>query len=210
MAQGTHDFVHDPRNDAILIIVNGTLVPRACKPGETVDQLLCDFRREGSKMIVADLIIWTGGIRGSATLEKIGIPLDQRGKRIEVGPTLEVSGKKNVFAIGDSVLLMDPKTKQPVPWLAQAAMKHGIVAAKTILARLSGGREAVYDFPVYPVIVPLGGKCAIAKIGRLTLFGAKGWLIKEVANLRYFLSILPLPVAVKKWWHGALMYSKND
>jgi len=29
MAQGTHDFVHDPRNDAILINVNGTLVPRA-------------------------------------------------------------------------------------------------------------------------------------------------------------------------------------
>src|SRR6476660_1333661 len=28
MAQGTHDFVPDPRNDAILINVNGTLVPR--------------------------------------------------------------------------------------------------------------------------------------------------------------------------------------
>lgn len=29
MAQGTHDFVPDPRNDAILINVNGDLVPRA-------------------------------------------------------------------------------------------------------------------------------------------------------------------------------------
>lgn len=29
MAQGTHDFTPDPRNDAILINVNGTLVPRA-------------------------------------------------------------------------------------------------------------------------------------------------------------------------------------
>ena len=29
MAQGTHDFVPDPRNDAILININGTLVPRA-------------------------------------------------------------------------------------------------------------------------------------------------------------------------------------
>ncbi len=29
MAQGTHDFVPDPRNDAILINVNGALVPRA-------------------------------------------------------------------------------------------------------------------------------------------------------------------------------------
>ncbi|WP_298466492.1 aminotransferase class IV [uncultured Erythrobacter sp.] len=29
MAQGTHDFAHDPRNDAILINVNGDLVPRS-------------------------------------------------------------------------------------------------------------------------------------------------------------------------------------
>ncbi len=29
MAQGTHDFAPDPRNEAILINVNGTLVPRA-------------------------------------------------------------------------------------------------------------------------------------------------------------------------------------
>ena len=29
MAQGTHDFSPDPRNDAILISVNGTLTPRA-------------------------------------------------------------------------------------------------------------------------------------------------------------------------------------
>src|SRR6218665_3229511 len=29
MAQGTHDFVPDPRNDAILINVNGDLLPRA-------------------------------------------------------------------------------------------------------------------------------------------------------------------------------------
>lgn len=187
-----------------------TLVPRACKPGETPDQLLCDFRHEGSKMIVGDLIIWTGGIRGSATLEKLGIPLDPRGKRVEVGPTLEIPGRKDAFAIGDSALLMDPATKQPVPWLAQAAMKHGIVTAKTIMARMAGEKDASYAFPAYPVIVPLGGKCAIAKVGRVTLYGKWGWLLKEVANLRYFLSILPIPVAVKKWWHGALMYAKND
>ena len=29
MAKGTHDFAHDPRNETILINVNGTLVPRA-------------------------------------------------------------------------------------------------------------------------------------------------------------------------------------
>lgn len=186
------------------------LVPRACKPGETTDQLLCDFRKEGQMLIDADLVVWTGGIRGGMTLEKLGLPLDARGRRVEVGPTFEVPGKPRVFAIGDSALLMDPKTKQPVPWLAQAAMKHGAVVARTIVARYGGGEDAAYDFPAFPVIVPLGGKCAIARVGRLTLRGVWGWLLKEVANLRYFLSILPLSTAFQKWWHGALMYSKND
>lgn len=187
-----------------------TLVPRACKPGETVDQLLCDFRHEGQKMIVADLIIWTGGIRGSSTLEKLGLPLDARGKRVEVGASLEIPSMQDVFAIGDSALLMDPATKQPVPWLAQAAMRQGEVVAATILARLSGDADATYGFPAFPVIVPLGGKCAIAKVGSHVLRGTWGWLLKEVANLRYFLTLLPLSEALKKWWHGAVMYTKND
>ncbi len=186
------------------------LVPRACKPGETSDQLLCDFRKEGQMTIDADLVVWTGGIRGSMTLEKLGLPVDARGRRVEVGPTFEVPGKPRTFAIGDSALLMDPKTKQPVPWLAQAAMKHGAVVAKTIAARYRGGADAAYDFPAFPVIVPLGGKCAIARVGGVTLRGVWGWLLKEVANLRYFLSILPLSTAFRKWWNGALMYSKND
>jgi NADH dehydrogenase len=189
------------------------LVPRACKPGETADQLLCDFRKEGQMTIESDLVVWTGGIRGSKTLETLGIGLDARGRRVEVGPSLEIAGKPGAFAIGDSALLMDPKTKQPVPWLAQAAMAHGAVVARTIAARIVGGPDAVdaaYGFPKYPVIVPLGGKFAIARVDGVTLRGVWGWMLKEIANLRYFLSILALPTAFKKWWHGALTYSKND
>lgn len=187
-----------------------TIAPRPLKPGESNDALLCDFRGESEKQVEADAIVWTGGIRGSSALEKLGLPLDSRGKRLEVGPTLEVPGKKDVFAIGDAALLMDPATKLPVPWLAQAATAHGQVVAKTVISRLAGGSDAEYRFREYPVIVPLGGKCAIAKVGGLTLKGWLGWLLKEFANLRYFLSILPLRPAIVLWWRGAKMYSQND
>ncbi len=189
-----------------------TLAPRACRPGETVDQLLCDFKKEGSKSIDADILVWTGGIRGGSTLETLGVPLDPRGKRIEVGPTLEVPGRPGVFAVGDAALLMDPRTKRPVPWLAQAAMVMGSCAAASIARRVRGeaGAAAAYPFKAYPVIVPLGGKFGVAKVGNVTLRGFWGWLLKEGANLRYFVSILPFWAAVRLWWKGALMYSKND
>jgi NADH dehydrogenase FAD-containing subunit len=89
-------------------------------------------------------------------------------------------------------------------------MRHGETAARTIAARVSGGKDSSYEFQAYPVVVPLGGKYAIAIVGGLTMVGFWGWVLKELANLRYFLSILPLGPALKKWWHGALMYAGND
>ncbi len=186
------------------------LVPRACKPGETADQLLCDFKKEGQMEIAADMVIWTGGIRGSAALEKLGVVLDARGKRIEVGPTFALPDKKNAFVIGDSALLMNPVTKQPVPWLAQAAVHEGEIVGRTIAARLSGGKDSSYVFPTFPVVVPLGGKYALAVVGGMTFVGFSGWVLKELATLRYFLSIMPFGLALRKWWHGALIYAGND
>lgn len=197
---------------AVKKVQKGSVViaPRPLRPGETVDQLVCEFRGEAGRTIDADILVWTGGIRGGMTLEKLGVKLDDRGKRIEVGPTLEVQDRKDAFAIGDAALLMNPKTKQPVPWLAQAAMIEGKTAAQTIINRLTEGADVPYPFPDFPTVVPLGGKYAVAKVGTMKFMGFTGWLIKEVANLRYFLNILPLTGAVRLWWHGAKLYAQND
>ncbi len=199
-------------DSAVKEVMDGkaVLVPRACKPGETVDQLVCDFKHRGSMTVDADIVVWTAGIRGSAALEKLGLALDPRGKRIEVGPNLEAKDRPNVFAIGDAALLVDPRAKRPVPWLAQSAMTMGETIARTVVARAAGGPDAAYPFRRYPVIVPLGGKYAVANVAGMTFKGRAAWLLKEAANLRYFLTILPFISAIRHWWRGAMIYSKND
>jgi len=187
-----------------------TLVPRACKPGETPDKLLCDFTSAGSMTIDADLVIWTGGIRGSSALESFGIPLDARGKRIEVGPDFAVAGLKDVYAIGDATVMMNPDTKLPVPWLAQAALDQGSTLAQIIIAALRGDNAPVYRFKTFAYAVPLGGKCAYVHAFGMTFRGTLGWCMKELSVLRYFLSIMPLSDAVSHWYKGAKMYSGND
>jgi NADH:ubiquinone reductase (H+-translocating) len=187
-----------------------TLAPRACKPGETPDQLLCDFTKDGSKTLPADVIVWCGGIRGSSMLEKLGLPLDERGKRIPVNEALEVQGRENVYAVGDCALLVNPVTKLPAPWLAQAAMAHGDIAARRIIAKRLGGDMPTYGFPHYPVVIPLGGKyCLAVAFGRVWS-GFPGWVIHELATLRYFLSIMPPLKAVRHWWNGAVIFAGND
>jgi NADH dehydrogenase FAD-containing subunit len=133
--------------------------------------------------------------------------------------------------VGDAVLLMNPATKQPVPWLAQSAMAMGRVAAGRIALLLQKKRLAeegtpvicaqhgtlpcgcgapVYGFPVFPVVVPLGGKfCAAAAWGR-SFVGFSGWVIHELATLRYFIRVMPFWRGVGYWWRGATTYAAND
>jgi NADH dehydrogenase len=194
-----------------------TLAPRTCKPGETPDQLLCDFTSEGERRMESDLVIWCGGIRGSSSLEPLGFTLDARGKRIEVPASLEVPGLSGVYAIGDSALCMNPATKMPVPWLAQAAMAMGRTVAARIAAEIGSDASTaenaalpVYAFPVFPVVVPLGGKyCAAVAFGR-TFMGFSGWCIHELATLRYFITVMPMLRGIAYWWRGARMYAVND
>ncbi len=187
-----------------------TIVPRACKPGETTDQLLCDFQKEGEKVLDADLVLWCGGIRGSSSLEALGLSLDARGFRVEVGPTLEAPNKQNVYVIGDSALLIDPSTKQPVPWLAQAAIAMGETSGKSVLSRVSGGDAVAFRFPKFPAVVPLGGKYAVATAFGRKFKGSVAWFLHEAATLMYFLGILPPWTAVRLWWRGTVLYTRND
>jgi NADH dehydrogenase len=204
--------VHVHLDTAVKEVMHGkvTLAPRPCRPGETVDQLLCEFKHDGAKTVDADLVVWSGGIRGSSTLERLDVTLDERGRRIPVDASLAVPGRTDAFAIGDSALLMDPKTKLPVPWLAQAAMVMGRTAADSVINRMAARPDASYRFPTYPVVVPLGGKFAAAKVGGRKLRGLPGWVIHELAALRYFMSILPFWSAIGLWWRGTVMYAKND
>jgi NADH dehydrogenase len=207
-ALGVHVYLDSAVKEAGLDRV--VLVPRACKPGEDPSTLVCDFRAAGEKVIDTDIVVWAGGVRGSMTLEHLGLPLDPRGHRLEVGSDFSVKEKTDVFALGDSAVLIDPATKRPAPWLAQAAELQGKILGRTIASRLHGKPDSVYEFPKYPVVVPLGGKYAIAFVGNMKFIGFWGWILKELANLRYFLSILPFGAALGKWWNGAVVYARND
>lgn len=188
------------------------LAPGPLNSGESAEVLLCDFRPESENIFAADMIVWAGGIRANSLLEKVGLPVDKKG-RVRVADTLEVQGweRQNIYALGDCALLLNPQTNLPVPALAQAAIACAKVAAKNIIYDLEGFKSRVhYTFRSFPTITPLGGKNALATYGERHIWGLLGWMLRRAADLRYFLSILPLGKALKIWLTGALIYSHND
>ena len=92
-----------------------------------------DFK-DGSSMPV-DLVIWAAGVSGNPVLRQWGIPIGRAG-RIEVNGDTRVVGFENVFAIGDSSVIVD----NPLPQLAQPAIQMGKHSAHQI-TRLHRGLE---------------------------------------------------------------------
>ncbi len=188
------------------------LSPRPLQEGESPESLLCDFSSEAEKEFGAELLIWAGGVRANQLLSASGFDVDRKG-RVVVSDTMEVKGREreNIYAIGDCAALADPKTGALVPALAQAAIAEACVAAKNIIYDLDGlNLREHFKFKNFPTIAPLGGKNAIAVIYGLQLGGFAGWLIRQAADLRYFISVLPLFKAIKLWLYGAWVYIKND
>ncbi|MGN6166713.1 MAG: NAD(P)/FAD-dependent oxidoreductase, partial [Solirubrobacteraceae bacterium] len=50
--------------------------------------------------IDAGLLVWTAGVKANPIVARFGLPLDNTG-RVRVGPTLQVEGRENVWALGD-------------------------------------------------------------------------------------------------------------
>jgi NADH dehydrogenase len=156
----------------------------------------------------ADVFAWCGGIKPSSTLEHLGLPVGPKGHLI-VDENFLVMGSKNIFAIGDNAQIKAGDGF--VPALAQAAYKEAEHVVKNIRRCIEGKALSPWNPPKsWWSIVPLGGKYAAAKIGPFKMMGVLAYLLRKLADLRYWLLILPPLPAFRVWFSGANTYIKND
>ena len=161
--------------------------------------------------ISGNAVIWTAGVQANKLAAAIhGLILTPRGKVI-VDEYLRVKNGDMVFALGDIAEQIDPKTQKPVPGLAYVAQAQGSVVAHNIRAHMRGKKLRAYIPEYRSWIAPLGGKFAVAHIGNTaTVSGRMGWLARNLVDLRYFLSILPMKKALNLFRKDIMLFSKND
>ncbi|HZZ99097.1 MAG TPA: NAD(P)/FAD-dependent oxidoreductase [Candidatus Paceibacterota bacterium] len=166
---------------------------------------------KSGQLMTGTIVVWTAGVRPNELLSSIqGLPLTAH-KRVQVDQNLRVPGLDGVYALGDLAEFIDPKTQKPVPGLAYVAQHQGEVVADNIVASMRGKQAKTYHPDYESWIAPVGGKYAVAHINKgMTVSGVSGWLVRGVADLRYFKSILPLPKALKLFTKDLLLFSKND
>lgn len=170
-----------------------------------------------------DILIWAGGVKASDILSKSGIKTDERGRIIVGNGNLRLTTPENSkvskisYAIGDNISLIDAKTGKSTPGVARAAIIQAGIAASNMFEEIKKAENNSYQPKLkeyrpykYPYVVPVGGKYAIAKIGRFVFFGFLGWILKGLIEMNYLLSIMPPKKAFKIWLKGLKIFAQND
>ncbi len=161
-----------------------------------------------------DILIWTGGVTTNPLVRSTFGKAVAKNGALPVNEFLQSPVFPYIYAAGDNAAFMDPTLGKPAPWLAQVAFDQGKIIGRNIAAVLKGAPQKKYSLRVKGVIIPIGGKYAILKIGSsekaFVLKGFSMWMLRRLVDLRYALSILPFVRAVKKWIHDTHVFVGND
>jgi len=170
-----------------------------------------------------DVLIWAGGVKAPEIISTLPIKIEEKGRAEVIDemeclpetPNLKMHGQ--VYALGDAVCFHDQKTSLPIPGVAQAAIAQADVVAENIFrsimsreGRLRNIRMISYAPKQFPYIIPVGGKFAVAKVGRFVISDKYGWILKMIVELKYFISIMPIRMALETWVRGIRIFIKND
>lgn len=170
---------------------------------------------ESGKIIPFDIFIWTGGVKNPMIIQKLPLRFDSE-KRIKTMEMLECLPRDEktkfggeIFALGD--LVADG------PQAVRTAISQADIVAKNVIKKIRLEQKLStryspesYKPKVFPFIIPIAGKFAIAKIGPFVISGFWAWILKGLVELNYLISIMSFWKALKIWLKGLKVFIQDD
>ena len=139
---------------------------------------------KGGADICAGILVWAGGVRAPELLAGAGLPTGSGG-RVQADPFQRVPGEPDVWVVGDSALMLDPKTGRPLPPTADLALREGETAAAAILARLRGEDPARVLNPMTRNAVSVGNERGAANLLGIEIRGRPAHALKDLIEWEY-------------------------
>jgi NADH dehydrogenase len=143
---------------------------------------------QSGEWIAAGTLVWAGGVRAPKLLEAAGLP-SGAGGRIQVDQFQRVAGHPNIYAVGDSALLLDKTTGRPVPPTADIALRSGETAALALTAVLQGRMPERVLRPITRNAISVGRRNGAADLLGVKLKGRLALTIKDLIEWEYRQSI---------------------
>lgn len=151
----------------------------------------------GGERVESRSVIWAAGVQSSPAAQWVQASADRAGRAI-VGGDLRISGRGDIFVIGDCASAVGADGK-PLPGVAPVAKQQGEYAARAIVALLKGKSLKPFVYADFGAMATVGRKAAIADFHGLHLKGFIGWLVWSAAHI-YFLIGFRNRIAVTLDW----------
>jgi NADH:ubiquinone reductase (H+-translocating) len=230
IARGTlqHDFRRiDPRTSRIVLIEGG---PRLLP---TFPPALSDYARrslqamgveiELNRMVIgcdahgvtldggrieAGTVVWAAGVVASPAAKWINAAYDGAG-RIKVKADLSVPGHEEIFAVGDTALVVQADGR-PVPGIAPAAKQMGHYVGSVIAARVAGrAAPASFAYRHLGDLATIGRKSAVVKLGVFQLTGFLGWVFWSAVHIYFLIGLRNRFVVALNWLWSYLTFQRG-
>jgi NADH dehydrogenase len=153
--------------------------------------------------IPARTLVWAAGVRASPDLERLGLPLDERG-RVVVGPTLQVEGADDVWALGDGAAVPNTRTPGRVD---PPTCQHALRQARRLAKNLTRPPKP-YGYRMLGQVATLGRYKGIAELPGLQLRGFLGWFVARTYHL-YALPTFRRKARVVTDWTVSLFFRRD-
>jgi NADH:ubiquinone reductase (H+-translocating) len=159
---------------------------------------------KSGEVLNAHTLVWGAGLQGNPMVQSLGLDLE-RGNRIGVGTDLTLSGRPEVYVVGDVAAIVDTKTQQVLPQLGSVALQSGEHAGETIARRIGGKKTKPFAYKDKGTMAAIGrGAACVQMLGGRTMTGKKA----QVAWSTVHLALLPTNEDRAKAivdWAGATM-----
>ena len=118
----------------------------------------------GGEKIMADLVVWSAGVRGPDVLADLDGLEATRTNQLVVGPTLLTTRDPKVFAIGDCASLTLPGAARPLAPRAQVAHQQASHLRRQLERQLAGEPLQPFAYHDYGSLVSLGEYSTIGSL----------------------------------------------
>lgn len=137
---------------------------------------------EDGTTIRSSTLVWAAGIIGNK-LEGLNEKALGRGNRILVDRYNQVTGYKNVYAIGDVAYMTEEVYPNGHPQVAQVAIQQGDLLAKNFEAMLSNKPLKQFTYKDLGSMATIGRNKAVADLGKIRFQGFFAWMVWMFVHL---------------------------
>jgi NADH dehydrogenase len=143
------------------------------------------------------------------------VPTDASG-RVHVEADLTIPGHDEVFVIGDQAHVVDPKTGEMVPGIAQGAIQAGRYVGRVIAdeAKAAAADRPAPERPRFRYrdkgsLATIGRNKAVAEIGGWRFRGFLAWALWAVVHVVFLVSFRNRLTVMLSWMWSYILFDRG-